>query len=384
VVAAIVGSVSLWAVSRALVTVIAMLSLQLDRGAALGGRPFALLLAQWDSVHFTTIAEHGYFPAAVADPGLPAFFPGYPLIARGAALLLAPFGTDAAVPRALALVAAVGAIVAGTMVWRIAAERAGRTGERSGERAGLAATTLLMFGPYALFLHASYSESTFLAFATGAWYAASRRRWLLAGVLCAGAGATRANGLFLLAALVVVYVVSRRRDGLRLLAPGLPAVLGGACGTLAYFGYLWHATGRADAWSHAQAVGWGRATSWPWEALQTSLSLTHAHPNESARIQSAFDVGFAALVVAVLVWFVVRRAWPEAVYVGLTAASLMTSVSFVSLGRNTLTLFPVVTALGGGAVRGLVGRGLWTGTLVVGVALLTFQTHQFALGLWAD
>lgn len=366
-----------------------MVTLQHDRGAALGGRPFTALLAQWDSAHFATIAARGYFPATLDDPGLPTFFPGYPLLARAVAVLLAPFGADAALPRALMLVAALGTVVAGAVVWRIAASTtAGRAtptaGAAAAEHAGLAATTLLMFGPYALFLHASYSESTFLAFATAAWYAASRRRWLVAGMLCAGAGATRVNGLFLLAALLVVYVVSRRRERRRLLAPGLPAVLVGASGTVAYLGYLWARTGRVDAWTHAQAVGWDRAASWPWEALRTSLFLAHAHPNASAHIQFVFDVGFAGLVVAALAWFTGRRAWPEVTYVGLTAVSLMTSVSFVSLGRNTLTLFPVVTALGRGGERRLVGRCVWTGALVVGVALLVFQTHQFALGLWAD
>ncbi|MFZ7089063.1 mannosyltransferase family protein [Curtobacterium sp. RRHDQ10] len=378
---AIVGSLTLWAISRALVTAIAMTTLQRTRGAALGGRPFTALLAQWDSEHFATIAADGYFPAAADDPGLPAFFPGYPLLARGTAVLLAPLGTDAALPRALALVAALGAVVAGAFVWRVASTR-------TGERAGLAATALLFFGPYALFLHASYSESTFLAFATAAWWAGTRERWLLAGVLCAAAGATRVNGLFLLAALVVMSVVSRRRERRGLLGPGLPAVLVGACGTATYLVFLWVRTGRPDAWSHAQAVGWGRTLSWPWDALRTSVFLTHAHPNVSARIQAVFDIGFAALVVVVLAWFVARRSWPEAVLVGLTAASLMTSVSFVSLGRNMLTLFPVPIALGRGAARGdgvggLVGPVLWVGTLVVGVALLTFQTHQFALGLWA-
>ncbi|KQO62157.1 mannosyltransferase family protein [Curtobacterium sp. Leaf261] len=388
---AAVGSIALWAVSRALVMTIAALSLQLDRGSLLGGRPRSALLAHWDSAHFTTIAERGYFPAAIADPGLPAFFPGYPMLVRALATVIGPGDVVAAIPLALEIVAAVGAVVAGTILWRSAAGTAvaadaGRAARRRspGDQAGLAATTLLFLGPYALFLHASYSESTFLAFAVGAWHAARTRHWLTAGLLCAGAGLVRANGMFLLAALVVVYVLSRRRDGLRVLAPGLPAVLVGACGTVAYFVYLWAETGRVDAWSHAQTVGWGRALSAPLAALRESVSLVHVHPNESARIQFVFDIGFAALLVLAVTWFVVRRAWPEAVYLGLTALSLVTSVSFVSLARNTLTLFPIVVAVGRGAERSMAGRVLWTAMLAVGLALLTFNTHQFALGLWAD
>ena len=47
-------------------------------------------------------------------------------------------------------------------------------------------------------------------------------------------------------------------------------------------------------------------------------------------------------------------------------------------------LFPVPIALARGAERTLVGRFLYTAVFAVGVVFLTFTTHQFVLGRWAD
>jgi hypothetical protein len=374
---AICGVIVVWVLSRTLVTTIAIVTLRTEKGTLLGGHPFRQLFYQWDAVHFGLIASQGYFPGAIKDPGLPAFFPGYPALSRIAADILRPFGADAATLRGLLVVAAVGGLVAGVFVWRLAADRAGN-------RAGLAAASLLFFGPYALFLHASYSESTFLAFATAAWYAGVRKHWLTAGILCACASFTRANGLFLLAALVVMYVISRRRDHRRVVSWNVLALAFGGVGTVVYFVYLWQKTGRIFEWSYAQQVGWGRMLKTPWDSLQTSIFLVSNHPVPSARIQSLFDIVFAALVVIALVVLLARRSWPEAVFVFLTAVSLTSSVSFVSLARNTITLFPIPVAVGRASTRSIAGSYLYVVLLVVGAVFLAYNTHQFVLGAWAD
>ena len=68
------------------------------------------------------------------------------------------------------------------------------------------------------------------------------------------------------------------------------------------------------------------------------------------------------------------------VLVGLTAASLMTSNYYLSLARNTLTLFPLVLLLADHTAS----RRRFAVCLGLSIALLLFNTVQFASGHWAD
>jgi Gpi18-like mannosyltransferase len=138
----------------------------------------------WDSLHFVRIAEVGYLP-----PGLPccdqAFFPGYPLLIR---LVMPVVGGSA--PVAALLVTALAGVAAAVAVWHLVRDQVG-------PRAATTAVVLMAVAPYGVFFTAAYTETLFLALAAGAWWAAGRRRWWLAGLLCAGAVSVRVNGLFL-------------------------------------------------------------------------------------------------------------------------------------------------------------------------------------------
>lgn len=369
---AVLGGAALWTASRLLVTTIALVSQWSATGSVLGGRPFADLLARWDSTHFAAIATNGYAPGSDDI----AFFPGYPLLGRAVAWLIRPWSADP-VPVALMLVAALGGLVAAVLLWRLAEATGGST-------VAFVATVLFVVGPYAVFLHASYSESCFAAAAIGAWYLAVRDRWLAAGLVTALAGTFRANGLFLLVAIVVLYAVRRRAARKPVVAWSALGVLTGAAGFVGYMLYLWQLTGHLDAWTVAQRDGWARTTSAPWTTFEVTVQNVLHHPLVSARPQFLLDIVFAALLLGAVGWFVWRRRWPEVALLGLTAASLMTSSSYVSLARNTLPLFPIWITLAAASQRHAVGRWVTTGVLVVGVVLLTANTHQFTLGEWAD
>ena len=150
---AVVGGGLVWLGARALITAVAAVS-QLSAGSPGLARSdgFLGLLANWDSAYFLGIARDGYF-GADSSATWPAFFPGYPLAARGVGLLLDPAGPDdTALLAGTLLVSALGGLVAAILLWRLAEESGGR-------RAALLATALVFVGPYSLFLAASYSES---------------------------------------------------------------------------------------------------------------------------------------------------------------------------------------------------------------------------------
>jgi len=374
---AILGGGLIWFCSRALVTAVAALS-QLAAGTPELGGPdgFLRLLAHWDSAYFLGIARDGYFGAG-SLPSWPAFFPGYPLAARGVGLLLDPSGPDdTALLAGLLLVAALGGLVAAILLWRLAEESAG-------PRAALLATALVFAGPYSLFLAASYSESLFLAFAVLAWWFGRHRLWWAAGAAAALASSVRATGVFLVVALVVMYLGERHRRGMRLVGVDVVGPLLGLAGVGAYFAYLFANTGSLTVWVHAQSLGWNRVIQWPWLTFYQTAGRVLFASTWDRRVQYGLDILFAALIIVAIVWLARRRDWPAVALVGLTALSLMTSFSYLSLARNSATLFPIALALV--TLRGPArGNRLLGVIFIAGLVLLIFNTHQFALGLWAD
>lgn len=194
--------------------------------------------AQWDSVWFVHIADHGYDSKQIA-----AFFPLYPLVVHGVAIVL-----RSTIVAGVLVSLAAGAVAAGVLV-RLARPLLGPESSRD-------AILYVALYPIAYVFTAVYSDGLFLALAAGSFLAARERRSVLAGVLGGLAVATRIVGLALLPALVVLLWPRRRSlvEYARLLPLALlPAALG------AYALYLSHRFGDALAFVHAQgSVDWNR------------------------------------------------------------------------------------------------------------------------------
>ncbi|MFC7490151.1 MULTISPECIES: mannosyltransferase family protein [unclassified Knoellia] len=288
----------------------------------------------WDSYHFVRIATLGYLP-----PGLDccdqAYFPGYPLLMAG----LAPL-TGGSVTGAGLLVSLVAGALAAGLLWLLVAED-----PRGGRLAARRAVTLLALAPTGFFFVAVYTEALFLALALGAWLLATRRRWWLAGLLAALASGVRVNGLFLAAALAVLYAVQWHHDGRPrprwdVLALGLPAVSVGA-----YMAHLHSRTGSWDAWREAEERGWDRATAWPWEGLASAWRSLLDSPDAWLAASRAADIGAVLIGVALCVLLARQRRWPELTYLSLTVGVVLCSTLWVSTPRYALTWFPAYLAL---------------------------------------
>ncbi len=233
-----------------------------------------------------------------------------------------------------------------------------------------------------MFLVASYSESLYLAAAVWAWYCCLRRQYWLTGLLGIVATATRASGMFLVVALLVLYLVRLRRDGERFRVVHLVAIGASGLGVLAYWAWLYLGTGDLLAWFHAQSEGWNRRTRWPWETLYNQAIHVLREPELDWQVQAVLEVVAAVGIAVAVVVLARRKDWASATLVGATAASLMTSTSYLSLARNTLTMFPLFILLAD-VTRGPHRRWFWI-ALWVGTAMLLFTTVQLALGNWAD
>ncbi|MFF9341124.1 MULTISPECIES: mannosyltransferase family protein [unclassified Streptomyces] len=293
---------------------------------------FAAVVGQWDWGHFLNIARDGYFPE---DPAArpaerdnrEAFFPGFPLALRALHLLV---GDWTAAGLLISLVAGAVAVLALGRVARLHLPAA--AGARH-------AVVLLLVSPCAVFLAVGYTESLFLAFALPAWLAARRHDWRLAALLATCATTVRVTGLFLVAALVVHFVLTAREHGgprrwAWLALPALPPLL--------YSWYLHAHTGDWMAWKHAQERGWYRRFHAPWESWSTTweAAFGHGYTTPYALMWQAELVAMGVGLVAVALLARARR-WPEAVYIALSLWALGTSYWYMSIPRATLLWWPL-------------------------------------------
>jgi len=227
----------------------------LSGAADLVARP----LARWDAVWFLSIANSGY---EGADSFRHAFFPLYPMLARGVGALGG--GGEGAVLLGAYAVSLVAFLAALVLLYRLTAIELGR-------RAAWPTLLLLSVFPASLYFGAPYSESLFLLCSVGAFYAARTGNWAWAGVAAAGASATRSAGVLLLVPLVFMYLYgprpesAPRRVGLR---PRYPIRLDALwlalapVGLVAYAAYLGVAYGDPLSFSHVQEF-WNRSFAGP-------------------------------------------------------------------------------------------------------------------------
>lgn len=340
-------------------------------------REAAPLLApfqQWDANHYLHIARDGYFPAG-AGPWLgdwdnrEAFFPGYPLLLR-AVHVVVPDWTAAGL-----LISLAAGAVAVLALSRIA--RSYVPEDAAGHRTVL----FFLLSPCTVFLAAGYTEALFLAFALPAWLAARRHQWAWACALTALATTVRVSGLFLAAAVAVLFVVTALQAGTgkawRGVAwpalPGLPP--------LAYSWYLHAHTGDWMAWKHAQERGWYREFHTPWEAWANTWNAAFDGVHTTG-YAAMFQAELAAMLVGVALVALLARygRWPEAVYVALSLWALGTSYWYTSIPRATLLWWPLWIGL---AALSLRRPWLRTAYLCVSAPLAALVALAFFTGRWA-
>jgi preprotein translocase subunit Sss1 len=359
---------------RYLVAAVTEYMFQPDHGRLAQGLVGLLKLPfTFDSGYYAAIARYGYF-GEIGSPIWQAFFPGYPVVMRAVSAGTTFQVTDGRLMVAGSFISAVCSLVATVVVYRLAAA----TGER---RAGTCAALLLMLWPTATFLTAAYSESLYLALAVGAWWNALKGRWWVAGLLCAYASFTRINGVFLAVALLVLLLVRVARKEERFRFHKLLAVAFGIAGAAGYLIYLWMITGNPRAWQDAQLEGWGRQTVWPWTSLKNTLDGLVGIDDPLRQAQWAIDIFAVAFCLLAAGYMIYRRYWPELTLTLITVGILASSFNYMSIMRNTLTIFPLFV-IGGGI---LARRPEWFTAMVLtlsGVWMIA-TTVLFTLTEWA-
>jgi hypothetical protein len=341
-------------------------------------------LARWDAVWYLSIANYGY---ESADSPRHAFFPLYPLLARGVGEL-GGGGAGATLLGAYA-VALAAFLLALVLLYRLTALELGR-------RAAWPTLLLLCTFPASLYFGAPYSESVFLLCSVGAFYAARTGSWAWAGVAAAGASATRSAGILLLLPLAVMYLQqSDRRLRLDFLWLALAPL-----GLVAYATYLGLAYGDPLSFSHVQEF-WNRDFAGPlvgvWDGAGAALDgvrqllsgtrepvYFEAAGGDPFRVaaQNVVLFGFLCFAIAGAVGVLRRLPLAYGLYV---VAALMLPLSYpvaaqplMSLPRFVAVLVPIFMWLGAYCEE----RRLTDRVAVVSAVALGLFVSQFAGWQW--
>lgn len=221
--------------------------------------------------------------------------------------------------------------------------------------------------PTSYFFSLPLTESLFLALTIGAFCAARREHWWMAGLLGACASATRVTGVLLLPALAVLYWQMHGRR-LRLNLLSLLLVPAGLVGFMAY---LYRLTGNPFAFKDVLSA-WGRTTG-----LFVRPLLEYLRAPLHLAVPWDFKLlNFAAALLALLAGIILlrRRQWALGSYALLSTVIALSSLLLQSQARYAMVVFPIFFLLGQAGSRPWLDQAIRT----IFVALLALMSALFA------
>lgn len=294
---------------------------------------------RWDAIHYLWIAQHGY--TTHSDT---IYFPLYPLLIHVVALL-----TQSYVVAGL-LISVVSFSCGLALLHRL-------TDGELGRKAADATVLLLAFAPLSFFFTAIYTESLFLVLSVGAFYAARRGHWAVAGILAALLSITRIPGILILLPIGWLYLRRGRRIDRSVVWLLLaPCTLGLFLAYLAARGYGWLApiTNQTGP-EHLHQLGGPLSglVSAAKAAVHGTIAIAHGTNVFAPWILGPFSLQFesvllfSVLIIAIAATVLAFRHLPAA-YGIYSACVLFVSVyspttgqPLQSLDRYTLVIFPL-------------------------------------------
>lgn len=376
-VAKVIVAVAAWSLAVQLTALLGTQYLNTLGHPGVSALPAAWL--HWDAVFFQRIVTYGYWahPGSQETPRLllrAAFYPGYPLLARGVYEVLHPLGVG--VTGAMLVTNQVLVFPMAVLIYLMGTSL---TGSRD---VGLRTVHVLLLFPFAYFLLAPYSEATFLTCVAGFVWALRTRRYWVAAAFAAVAGATRPVGLVLAGILLVGYLEQHRWRPSSLALRPLGYVTVAVSGFAAWAAYQWHYTGTPFYAERMERLGWNRSfTPNLFHAIRYAFvaqPLT-AGPFSSVALNAITMIGLL-VAFGVLSWIVWKR---FGIAMGLMCAvflllSLATGTLF-SFNRYVLPLLPAFVVIAGWTARWRTFDFVYKtlGAILLGLFLVLY-TH----GIW--
>jgi hypothetical protein len=315
----------------------------------LTGYPLLALHWRWDAIHYYSVALGGYGAAAGTVPTdppamLPAFFPLFPLLMRGLALL---WGAPNQIGLVVAgiLISHAAMLIALWLLFQVALE------ETDDRATAQRAVLYLAIFPLAVYYAVPYAEPVFLAASLGTFLAARREQWVRAGLWAAAACVARPFGALLLAVLFVEALLAWQRGARswRMLA-GLALA---PSGLLLFMLHLWQRVGDPLAFVHAQTIFWHREPVFPLTTLWRSVTyILHPALSDSAGTYSltllhAATVwgGLLVLIASLRIWRPTFVLYAVLLFVQILAVPWPGAAIMHTLGRSVMICFPLYLSL---------------------------------------
>ena len=327
------------------------------------GHPIWWSLANFDGVHYIGIATKGYFAQFTQ-----AFFPLYPTligwvnqvfnnpIFSGYLISHVSFGVFLYLLYKLIRLDHPSHVVAHTIIF------------------------YLLF-PTSFFFAALYTESFFMAVIIGAFFAARKKRWLLAGILGAVASATRLVGILLLPALLIELWQQQKLK--KSFFPALKISLS-ALGLLGYMHYLAKNFSDALYFIHAQPVFGAQRSADKLILLYqvfwryTKMIFT-VEPKSLLyyTVSQEFILSLAFLFLMIISYKKTRLSYAVFATLAYIVPTLTGTLS--SMPRYVLVMFPAFIVLG--QIR---NKALRVTLYALSAALLAINLSLFTGGYWVS
>lgn len=301
---------------------------------------------RYDVGWYTSIAEHGY-----AIPGSTAFHPLYPLLIH----LLSPLAGGNLVLTGW-LISQICCLLMLVLLYKLV---------RLDEDELVSRHTLffLMASPLGFAFLLVYTEALLLLCIVGAFYAARRGRWWLAGIAGAGAALTKQPGVLVFLPLLYEFWVQQRERGMdlrrewrRLLRPltGLALIPLALLGFLGYRMTLGDATfdfrdpqsffgGLMVTPQYAQV--WEESFGWPWQSLELAFATMQTSPNSYLILNTIVMLVMLLIIIISLRW---QRGSYRIYSIGLSLLNLTILYPFspyMGIIRRFTIIFPLFIQL---------------------------------------
>ncbi len=336
--------------------------------------------ANFDGVHYVTIANQGYLETNYIQ----AFFPLFPyILLHGPKLLVGNAFNPLVWGLLISNVAFIASLYAGFQLIR----------QKCNQKIAWGFVLMLLAFPTSFFFGSLYTESLFLLFTFVSFLAAHSKKWWLAGIAAALASATRVVGIFLVPALFVElwmqshkhpkeFSFAKLRQFLTAQWKQIGLILIGVLGLAAYMLYLQVHFQDPLYFVHVQSeFGAGRSESivvYPQVAFRAlKILLTSPFDLKYVTYVSEFLAGTVGLVGLVLAVCVVPASWSVFALLAFLFPTL--SGTFSSMPRYILISFPLFVLLAKVRER---SQLLWVVLLALFCILLLVETVLFIQGYW--
>lgn len=357
-----------FAISRALVVIFAVLGYTLFDSAHEGisvplvsGTPWLLSMwYQWDANWYMSIIVDGY-QWIPGDQSNVAFFPLYPMAARGVGWLL---GRD----YLLGGLVLSSAFMVGGMAFLYRLVR-----DEYGDDMARRSVWLLAIFPTSTFFTTLYTESLFLMTSIAAFYYARRGSWALCGVWGMLASLTRVTGMLLLLPLAWEYL-SQKGFSLKKVRPAVLWLALVPAGLFLYMGYLYIDFSEPLAFAETQAAGWGHEFKLPWGSFGHDISFLL----DQSELWVIYELAATAFLIALIVAGVRKLPGSYTFYMIMSLLLPLTGGTTKSMSRYLLVVFPLFILMALYTKR----RGMMIAVSAVSILLLGMSTVAFVTGRW--